>query len=114
MLGSDPHNPAMADENLGAIFLPLSPYLGEPADLRSPLTEDIRADVAIIGSGWTGLSAALALRQQGVHVVLLDQAFCGYGASGRSGGHLVGPGKESRRFFARGDTEAGREYARAP
>lgn len=112
MFESDPHNPVVADDNLDEIFLPLSPYLGAPADLQAPLTEDIRADVAIIGGGWTGLSAALALRQQGAHVVLLDQAFCGYGASGRSGGHLVGPGKESRRFFARGGTEAGREYAR--
>ncbi|GLK75706.1 gamma-glutamylputrescine oxidase [Methylopila jiangsuensis] len=47
-----------------------------------------RADVAIIGAGFTGLSAALHLAERGVSVVVLEQARVGWGASGRNGGQL--------------------------
>ena len=48
------------------------------------------ADVAIIGGGLAGVSAALAVldRQPGASVVVLEQKFVGYGASGRNGGLL--------------------------
>ncbi len=53
-------------------------------------------DVAIIGAGFTGLSAALHLRLQGKSVVVLDKGGPGWGASGRNGGQ-VNPGwKRSR------------------
>ena len=45
-------------------------------------------DVCIIGGGYTGLSAALHLAQQGVNVVLLEAEKVGWGASGRNGGHV--------------------------
>ena len=45
-----------------------------------------KADVAIIGAGFTGLSAALKLAQAGVNAVVLDEHFPGWGASGRNGG----------------------------
>ncbi|MGB3491163.1 MAG: FAD-binding oxidoreductase [Elainellaceae cyanobacterium] len=43
-------------------------------------------DVAIIGAGLTGLSAALHLSQQGVDVAVVDAGYPGWGASGRNGG----------------------------
>jgi len=47
-----------------------------------------RADVAIVGGGFTGLSAALHLAQAGLEVVVLDAHRVGFGASGRNGGQL--------------------------
>ncbi|MBV9786429.1 MAG: FAD-binding oxidoreductase [Acidisphaera sp.] len=46
-----------------------------------------RADVAVIGGGFTGLSAAMALAQRGAKVVLLEAERVVGGASGRNGGH---------------------------
>jgi glycine/D-amino acid oxidase-like deaminating enzyme len=45
-----------------------------------------QADVAVIGGGFTGLSAALALSKRGASVVVLDAGRMGGGASGRNGG----------------------------
>ncbi len=56
------------------------------------LTESERADVCVIGGGFTGLSAALNLAEQGMDVVLLEAEQIGFGASGRNGG-LVGSGQ---------------------
>jgi gamma-glutamylputrescine oxidase len=53
-----------------------------------PLAGDTRADVAILGGGYTGLSAALHLAEAGVDVVLLEAERVGWGASGRNGGQL--------------------------
>ncbi|AYG65241.1 MULTISPECIES: FAD-binding oxidoreductase [unclassified Rhizobium] len=47
-----------------------------------------RADVAIIGGGYTGLQAAYYLAKGGVDVVLIDANRFGDGASGRNGGQL--------------------------
>jgi glycine/D-amino acid oxidase-like deaminating enzyme len=56
--------------------------------LRSPLRGAAKADVAIVGGGFTGLATAIAIarRQPGRRVVVLEGARCGYGASGRNGG----------------------------
>ena len=51
-----------------------------------------RADVCIVGGGYTGLSAALHLAQAGLDVVLLEAHRMGFGASGRNGGQ-VGSGQ---------------------
>jgi len=51
-----------------------------------------RADVCVIGGGFTGLSAALNLAEQGFDVVLLEAERIGFGASGRNGG-LIGSGQ---------------------
>ena len=52
------------------------------------LEEDIRADVCIIGAGYTGISAALELAERGYSVVVLESHKVGSGASGRNGGVL--------------------------
>jgi len=51
--------------------------------------ENITADVAIIGGGMAGLSAAQAFRKRGASVVLLEQYYCGAGASGKSSGFIT-------------------------
>ena len=45
-----------------------------------------RADVVVVGGGFTGLSAALALARKGAQVVLLEAGEVGHCASGRNGG----------------------------
>lgn len=59
-----------------------------PLDRFAPLKGAIKADVCIIGGGYTGLSAALHLAQAGRDVVLLEAQRLGFGASGRNGGQL--------------------------
>jgi gamma-glutamylputrescine oxidase len=56
-----------------------------------------RADVCVIGGGFTGLSAALNLAEQGLDVVLLEAERIGFGASGRNGG-LIGSGQRKDAF----------------
>jgi glycine/D-amino acid oxidase-like deaminating enzyme len=60
---------------------------GEPAP---PLDADTRADVVILGGGYTGMWTALHLREldPGVDVALVEQDICGGGASGRNGGFV--------------------------
>src|SRR5271168_2789255 len=58
-----------------------------PALPAQPLPES--ADVAIIGSGFTGLSAALALAKRGAKVVVLETETIGWGASSRNGGMVL-------------------------
>ncbi|MEF7615790.1 FAD-binding oxidoreductase [Aquincola sp. MAHUQ-54] len=48
-----------------------------------------QADVAIVGGGLAGLSAAIELRQRGMDVVLLEAQQVGFGASGRNGGQAI-------------------------
>lgn len=56
------------------------------------LQGELRADVCIIGAGYTGLSAALHLAERGRKVVVLEAHRAGWGASGRNGGQ-VGSGQ---------------------
>jgi glycine/D-amino acid oxidase-like deaminating enzyme len=74
------------------------------------LTSRVRADVAVVGGGLTGVSAAwhLAQRRPGLGVALLEAGVLGAGASGRNGGQVlhwingVEPGshEEARRIYA--------------
>ena len=80
----------------------------------APLAGDLAVEVAIVGGGYTGLSAAYHLaREHGVRAVVLEAGRIGWGASGRNGG-FCGPGgtkvgysemvrrwgiAEARRFF---------------
>lgn len=52
------------------------------------LDGDRRADVVIVGGGFTGLSAAAHLAKAGTNVVLIEAHRFGDGASGRNGGQL--------------------------
>ncbi|MFJ7077893.1 NAD(P)/FAD-dependent oxidoreductase [Streptomyces sp. NPDC098781] len=62
---------------------------GIPA-AREPLGGDAAADVVIVGGGYTGLWTAYYLKKAVpfLRITLLEQKFCGYGASGRNGGWL--------------------------
>src|ERR1700722_5829911 len=73
--------------------LPRSLYAetARPAPQTPPLDGDRSTSVAIVGGGFTGLSAALHLAEQGVDVVVLEAHEPGWGASGRNGGQ-VNPG----------------------
>lgn len=51
---------------------------------------EVRAEVAIVGGGLAGLSAALELAQRGRQVVLLEAQQLGWAASGRNGGQALG------------------------
>ena len=60
-----------------------------PAPVRPPFQESIETDVCLIGAGYTGLSTALFLAEQGFKVVILEAVQVGFGASGRNGGQIV-------------------------
>ena len=87
--------PALAalgrDDGAATAFPPAASYYAAanpPPPERPRLAGDMRADVAIVGAGFTGLSAALHLAERGVSVVVLEQARVGWGASGRNGGQV--------------------------
>jgi glycine/D-amino acid oxidase-like deaminating enzyme len=75
--------------------LPLPPSLysetAAPGIETSSLRGDALASVAIIGAGYTGLSAALHLAECGIDAIVLETHEPGWGASGRNGGQ-VNPG----------------------
>lgn len=68
-----------------------TPYWWESAgpspSAEGPLPE--RADVAVIGSGYTGLAAARRLARAGASVVVLEKETIGWGASSRNGGQVL-------------------------
>lgn len=53
------------------------------------LNTTIKTEVAIIGGGMAGLSAAQTFAQRGFSVVLLEKTYCGAGASGKSSGFIT-------------------------
>lgn len=69
----------------------------EPLPPFPPLKGETRADICVVGGGYTGLSAALCLAERGYAVVLLEAQRLGFGASGRNGGQ-VGSGQRVEQY----------------
>ena len=78
---------SLADVKLMPFWLD-DPTKPEPA---SALTENIKADLVVIGAGFTGLWTALTAKQADParNVVLLEAGETGCGASGRNGGFVA-------------------------
>jgi glycine/D-amino acid oxidase-like deaminating enzyme len=83
-----------------------------PAPATVPLAGEHRADIVIIGAGYTGLSAALHLAEAGLDTVVLEAHELGWGASGRNGGQII-PGTKysSEELIDRFGPEKGRPLA---
>ena len=82
----------MTDPNLAPERMPPSLWAASarPAPATASLgAGETRADVVVIGAGFTGLCAALRLAQSGVDVVLLEAAELGWGGSGRNNGQVI-------------------------
>lgn len=60
-----------------------------PVPARPELEGETQTDVCIIGAGYTGLSTALFLLENGFKVTVVEAAKVGFGASGRNGGQIV-------------------------
>lgn len=55
----------------------------------APAHGPLHTDVCVVGAGYTGLSAALHLAEQGYDVTVLEAQRVGFGASGRNGGQVA-------------------------
>jgi glycine/D-amino acid oxidase-like deaminating enzyme len=82
----------------------------------TPLANEgaIKADIAIIGGGYCGLSAALELAKNGAVVAVFDAGRSGWGASGRNGGFccMGGSGKDYGYLAKRFGEDAVKQFAR--
>ncbi len=67
-----------------------TPYWWEatPRPELAQIEMPAKADVVIIGAGYTGLSAALQTTRGGRHTVVLDAEDAGWGCSTKNGGHV--------------------------
>lgn len=75
----------------------------QPLQAFPPLAGSVRTRVAVVGAGYTGLSAALHLGLAGSDAVVIDAGEPGWGASGRNGGQVIpglkdGPDELERLF----------------
>ena len=82
----------------------------KPLERFPALQGEVRADVCVVGAGYTGLSAALHLAERGYDVALLEAQRVGFGASGRNGGQ-VGTGQRAGQDAL--EEMLGKDHARA-
>lgn len=95
---------------------PLDPALwattAPPPPPTRPLDAGHATDVCVIGAGYAGLSAALALASRGIGVTVLEAREIGFGGSGRNGGQVIPALKaDPDEMRARLGPEAGRALA---
>ncbi len=91
------HSPLEDPQPLGTTYMRTSrPPLGAPA-----LEGLLRADVTVVGAGFTGASTALHLAEAGASVVLLEAREVGAGGSGRAYGQVVPYTKHSEEKLVR-------------
>lgn len=77
------------------------------------LEGELRADVCVVGGGFTGLNTAINLADLGYSVVLLEGRRIGWGESGRNGGQLIrGIGHDPYQFVRWIGEEGAREIDR--
>ena len=74
---SEPHAPSYYAASVGTV----------PSYPR--LAGSHRADVCVIGAGFSGLATALTLAERGRRVVVVEANRIGWGASGRNGGQVI-------------------------
>ncbi|WP_244818276.1 FAD-binding oxidoreductase [Caballeronia sp. Lep1P3] len=95
---------------LDSYWLDTAPRFSKPD--QGPLPA--RVDVAVVGGGFTGLSAALELAKRGVSVVVLEAGRLAAQASGRNGGHCnTGVAQDYASLSARIGRERASEFYRA-
>lgn len=70
---------------------PSSYYAASRNIIRNPvrLQGEVTADVCVVGAGYSGMSTAIHLAENGYKVVVVEGAQVGWGASGRNGGQVV-------------------------
>lgn len=98
-----------ADQSvLGATTVPLWIDQLDPRPRRSVLVGSTDVDVAIVGGGYSGLWTALYLKRldPSIRVAVIEREFCGFGASGRNGGWVVGELAGSFESYAKRSTPA--------
>jgi glycine/D-amino acid oxidase-like deaminating enzyme len=91
--GSEPLSLAPAEPTIPDEAEPLARSLWTATAREQPsfpsLSDSIGAEVAVVGGGYTGMSAALHLAEAGREVVVLEAKSVGWGASGRNGGQVI-------------------------
>ena len=85
-----------------------------PTDLNTSEEIPTSVDVAIVGSGYTGLTAARTLLKSGASVAVFEKETIGWGASSRNGG-MASPGLKQgiQKIFKKYGADYGREVWRA-
>ena len=93
----------MAAAELFAPHFKDAPYWWEaaPPSTTAVPAPPHRVEVAVVGAGYCGLSAALELRRQGLDVLVMDAARIGHAASSLNGGMVAGSLKLSHAELAR-------------
>ncbi|POA48317.1 FAD-dependent oxidoreductase [Pseudomonas sp. MPR-ANC1] len=106
-------NRAVTGDSVPLRFRTLGGWIERPRDLQPELKGHEHADVIVIGAGFAGLSTALELRARGANVIVLEQEFAGFGASGRNAGYLLGSmGIEYELFVKRVGVEQATQFVR--